>query len=93
MSRYINADKLIKDLNWARILQKPHLLDCEETIEIIKMSAIEIEEIKQGKWIMASDGVYCSICGEPSAPDDYDAFWEPDYCPNCGANMRGEKND
>lgn len=91
MSKYVNADKLIEDLNGARLLRKPHLLDYEETIEIIKMSATEIEDVKHGEWVKASDGVYCSTCGEPSTPDDYDTFWEPGYCPNCGANMRGEK--
>ena len=43
---------------------------------------------KKGKWIDKSDDIdgawnYCSVCGE-QAIDLYD------FCPNCGADMRGE---
>ena len=46
-------------------------------------------ERKKGKWIDKSGGIkdawnYCSICGE-QAIDLYD------FCPNCGADMRGEE--
>ena len=45
-------------------------------------------ERKKGKWIDKSGGIegawnYCSVCGE-QAIDLYD------FCPNCGADMRGE---
>jgi hypothetical protein len=47
-----------------------------------------IEARKKGRWIDKSGGIedawnYCSVCGE-QAIDLYD------YCPNCGADMRGE---
>lgn len=96
MGRYINADKLIKDLNLARIIQKPRLLDYEETIEIIKMSSTEIEEIKHGEWT-EQEAPYvntyeCSNCKrwfvlEDGTPEENNY----NYCPNCGADMRGEK--
>lgn len=46
---------------------------------------------KKGKWIDKSNGIegawnYCSVCGE-QAIDLYD------FCPNCGADMRGEQDD
>lgn len=47
-------------------------------------------EQKKGKWIhnpdpMAGDGYWnCSECG-------YDAYDCGKYCPNCGADMRGEQ--
>ena len=45
-------------------------------------------EPKRGEWIDRSDGIegawnYCSVCGE-QAIDLYD------FCPNCGARMKGE---
>ena len=45
-------------------------------------------ERMRGKWIDRSGGIegawnYCSVCGE-QAIDLYD------FCPNCGADMRGE---
>lgn len=50
-----------------------------------------IEERKRGEWIDKSNGIegawnYCSVCGE-QAIDLYD------FCPNCGADMRGERDD
>jgi hypothetical protein len=44
----------------------------------------------KGKWIDKSGGIegawnYCSVCGE-QAIDLYD------FCPNCGADMRGEQD-
>ena len=45
---------------------------------------------KTGQWIINSDGYYpyCSICkNEPQGRI------MTDYCPNCGAYMKGESND
>jgi hypothetical protein len=55
------------------------------------MIPLEVEKAKErktGKWIDKSDGIdgawnYCSVCGEQAI----DLF---DFCPNCGADMRGE---
>jgi hypothetical protein len=50
----------------------------------------EVEFIKhiRGKWIPKDDRrYYCSSCNNRS-PKGY--RW--DYCPNCGADMRGEQN-
>ena len=46
-----------------------------------------IEERKKGKWIMGK----CDQCGAhapfwPMAS----TYYESDYCPNCGADMRGD---
>lgn len=48
-------------------------------------------ERKKGRWIDKSNGIegawnYCSVCGE-QAIDLYD------FCPNCGADMRGEQDE
>ena len=45
----------------------------------------------QGEWIDGSGGIegawnYCSVCGE-QAIDLYD------YCPNCGARMKGADDE
>lgn len=62
-------------------------------------------ERKKGKWIKMSDadGIYwaCSECGEyiPRVPHynpQFDLFprlksiEKPNFCPNCGADMKGE---
>ena len=55
------------------------------------MSLPDIQpERKTGKWLINSDGYYpyCSECRkEPKSGD------MTDFCPNCGADMRGTKND
>lgn len=51
-------------------------------------------ERKKGKWIRISDEPFadrfeCSECGKLPPIENYE--WRlSDYCPNCGADMRGE---
>ena len=56
----------------------------------------------KGKWVGADTqcGIACSVCGV--AVDDFchsvdyiDLDYEPNFCPNCGADMRqkGENNE
>ena len=52
----------------------------------------KIEERKTGEWIYTPniiglseyEGITCSICGEDSIGDF-------NFCPNCGADMRGKE--
>ena len=79
------------------------------TDEVIKeLKQLPSAERKRGEWIKMSDadGIYfaCSICGE-NIPRI--AYFDPqfdlfprltsidktNYCPNCGADLRGEAND
>lgn len=54
-------------------------------------------EERHGQWIMRGGRLYCSRCGVKAAvARDSEDFWYTkgtDYCPSCGANMRGAKND
>ena len=51
-------------------------------------NAPTIEERKNGRWIPKDDGRYhCSSC-DGIAPKGY--RW--DFCPNCGADMRGNND-
>lgn len=63
--------------------------------------AADVVEVVHGEWI-SEFGSYCtprcSACGwhKPYTEDYYCAqeLYSPwNYCPNCGADMRGEKND
>lgn len=62
---------------------------CAGALHLIRVQPT-IEERKKGKWeiyvISAYDGegCKCSECGFEGVP-----YW--DYCPNCGADMKGEK--
>jgi len=53
------------------------------------------EERQQGEWIgNAFDEHYCNKCGHYALwSEEADGYYEvqSDFCPNCGANMRGDK--
>lgn len=56
------------------------------------------EERPQGKWIVDEDNVFynfkkCSNCGVGAEWLDGGSQLLSNFCPNCGADMRGEKND
>jgi len=56
-------------------------------------------ERKNGEWVGADSqcGIGCPFCGTPvddfcSSIDYIDLRYEPNFCPNCGADMRGEQD-
>ena len=57
---------------------------------------VDEEPVKCGKWVDDAMGVLrCSEC-KTQAPWKYgrdyiDYRWKANYCPNCGADMRGEE--
>ena len=56
------------------------------------LPSVEPERPK-GRWIRKSNMIWCSHCGD--APIDEAYNWYPTetpYCPNCGADMRGESD-
>lgn len=53
------------------------------------LSPEEVAPVRQAKWEICSDGYYpyCSACNtEPKGGE------MTDYCPSCGAKMKGDKN-
>ena len=69
----------------------------EGEIEAIDM-AIEALDRQKGEWIRKKDSwsddsvVECSACGEEFVCTDLDVIDDLDwhFCPNCGADMRGD---
>lgn len=47
---------------------------------------------REGKWIDSGYGVECSLCGE-WYPHASIARNQLNFCPNCGADMRGDSDD
>lgn len=70
----------------------------ERDIPLLQM-AIEALERKRGEWIQQRDeywGVFwfnCSVCGQKPPNDQFGQEWHSNFCPNCGADMRGGNND
>ena len=58
-----------------------------------KLKVLVEEERRAGEWIGGEIG-HCSICGsEGCASDIWNGCKDGMYCPNCGADLRGGKND
>ena len=106
MARYIDADLLVEKLEQhfdvmrdedGRLLYSDHVCtgeDCDALLELVNaLPTADVVEVKHGEWIrptiihgMTIAGLlHCSVCGE--VPCD-----EGKYCPNCGADMRGEED-
>lgn len=93
--RLIDAEALYEYIlrsvpNWSE--------DREVVLDCIANSPT-IEERKRGKWIDGSDErfVKCSKCGMETTRNELQGIAlfgqeEPNYCPNCGADMRGDDN-
>ena len=87
MARFIDADKLLKKFS-------PYT---KEWSEVYLSPTADVVEVKHGHWNDVQYtyfGLKRYICSECSD----DEYWEKRYlehkesfCPNCGADMRGEK--
>ena len=83
MSRYIDADKLIKFANNT----KDKTIDAND---IARFPTADVRENVRGEWIDRGKNMtirwQCSECGRR----DTHIY---NFCPNCGADMRGDKNE
>lgn len=91
MSKYINANALLQELNEAQIegdeyykgLGKAKCIVCDQP-------TVDVEEVKHGKWLIYKFGlevVKCSICG--AVYEGGDSFR---FCPKCGTKMDLEED-
>ena len=67
---------------------------------IATLPTITLDDLRpKGRWVdKKSENVWCSVCQcHPLKDMDKDSvyYWkyEPDFCPNCGADMRGGGED
>ena len=87
--------KLINPIRLKQALAVSAILEDKKTIEQIIDEQPTIEpERKKGKWINLKNkkgtilALRCSVCG--NSPKH---AIRSDFCPNCGADMRGEEDD
>lgn len=80
----------------ARINETHALTYIREAADRGEIQAADVAPMRHGKWIkpVPGDGEnYCSVC-HAEQPWFYGyGYYEPDYCPNCGARMDKENND
>lgn len=83
MSRYIDADALLKHTTDHEMIST-HLIYNAPTADVV--------EVVHGEWVDYSDTwkyrFECSLCKFHLMGYD-----KTNYCPNCGADMRGGSND
>ena len=73
---------------------------CDAYSEIENLTPEKVKEDVRGEWLtIKNDDVYvvrCSCCGREAIlfPNDTGgAYLMSDYCPWCGADLRGTKNE
>lgn len=103
----IDRQKAIDALNeyFARIgkLKRRGLTEGEKAISLDTVGTIKTlppaqPEPKEGHWIRTDCGLdvecKCSRCGYKDFVEPRDEYWfKRNYCPNCGAKMRGEQHE
>ena len=93
MSRYIDADEILKRL--------PNDLPYKASVKRVLMQApdADVVEVRHGEWIDKRTGAYsrmqswCSACGKHSGIGGIESNRHKPYCPNCGAKMKGDEGE
>ena len=84
MARYIDVDKLKKDLKELPEQERIEYMGIYDVIN--SQPTTDVQEVKYGKWNTDESGVViCSECGEEHEWQDF----RPSYCDMCGAKMKG----
>ena len=103
MAEYIERDVLLKNAQSVFEFRKEHYMDTKDIESLIRylewVSAADVVEVVHGRWVQVIchvefedgfvDRLYecCSRCHTPNGRKT------SDYCPNCGARMRGAEDE
>lgn len=100
-----NAKDIISYLNdlyndgWLTITDADWRVLMGMLLSVANISSAKVAPVVDGKWIdkfnkgkmhMQS---FCSVCGKRSGIGGIESNRHKPFCPNCGADMRTEKND
>ena len=93
MPRYIDADDAIYELERAfPVDDYGKIIRC-----ISRIPTADVVERKKGKWIKSNESALrpymCSECGALFDVDTVLGKLSWQYCPNCGADMKGEDDE
>lgn len=68
----------------------------EENINVVHVKGIpsvDAVPLRRGRWIRDEFGSRCECCGLYAYRDKAERPLESDYCPYCGADLRGKKHE
>jgi len=70
------------------------LLDPEDAVSAIEnLPSAELER-RTGRWIKKHGTINCSNCKQCSWSESFESIvYRFNYCPHCGADMRGEQDE
>lgn len=89
-------------IKWLSRIEQRYIINGDESYDEARKEAlhmaIEALERKRGEWRYGEndiglDGYWCTVCGEFVLWDykgTIDFIHRYNYCPNCGADMRGD---
>ena len=107
MTKYVNADELLKQLNTCkypaekttmrRVTYNAAISDVCRSVDA--MPAADVQEVRHGKWEIEDDmprldntfTIRCSLCGQLMFAHPNDE--NPNFCCNCGAKMDEVKDE
>lgn len=99
MTDYIKREEAINAFDDPRVDRYYGDVSPSSVIDVIKtIPAADVLENVRGHWtnvqisVTGSSMADCSICGV-TVHNSFMGNAAPNFCPNCGANMRGEKDD
>lgn len=97
MPRYIDADAMIKKLfPYDGVDKASYSINAKAVHEAIKNApTADVVEVRHGSWkrgwcdnnLIGHEYEECSECG--CCMLDTNQFWNSNFCPHCGAKMRG----
>ena len=90
------SDDLIKRADAIEALKAVEcfgVIECK-TVGLIKdINAIPSADRPQGEWTDYKDEHTCSVCKEVVIDDWYYEYERYDFCPHCGASMKGADDE
>ena len=94
MDDYISRSAVLAKAYWHgdSCTQSNPYSDGVEAVDVSaieQISAADVQLVVRGKWEPGK--CFCPVCGEDKFKNleaDIWADWQPNFCPNCGADMR-----
>ena len=77
------GESIVCELDLSTVSWESRPFDCP----LIEVPSADVTEVRHGEWLPNKyiyDALDCSICGHFVYDEDI-----PNFCPNCGADMRG----